>query len=154
MRFTVIAKEDCDIENAKQLELIINNHSLDDSISRIIKERIDSFELDTDMYYHRVNKEPHELIAFIPDNVFDLITERTIDYHKPKTLTIGTPTGANNVYEALFDNMTIKQDIYSQKSIYPIKMMHEPYTEPMLFKEEIKENHPYGWYRKFEKKRF
>ena len=47
MKYSIKPKNDSDKENAKQLELIMNNKlATYDDISEIIKEKVDSFEFD------------------------------------------------------------------------------------------------------------
>ena len=125
MKYSIKQKNDSDKENAKQLELIMNHKLAQyNDISEIIKEKVDSFEF---------------------------------DYHRGISIQSINPMGIMNavmpaVIGGLNHNIIIADDIELAKKMKEPGLIQFDCWEN--HKEFLKENHPYGWYRKFEKKRF
>ena len=178
MKYSIKPKNDSDKENAKQLELIMN-HKLAtyDDISEIIKERVDNFEFRKPCiirgYELLISKTESKIISFdqsvnnyIIEQLDDSETNNWIkdltEFGMAASYVTSTPRGIHiqsinpmamhavmpAVIGGLNHNIVIADDIELAKK------MKEP--ELILFQEQKqpKENHPYGWYRKFEKKRF
>ena len=146
-----------------------------DDISKIIKERVDNFELKDNALEERlsieeINKMLHDLIEF--EMTASYITSinngkgfciQSID---PMDMCAVMPTsiyGYNNKVIVIDEielakmrepSFSINRNLYYPRS-YASKDNMELVDE-ILFQEDKqpKENHPHGWYRKFEKKRY
>ena len=130
MKYSIKPKNDSDKENAKQLELIMN-HKLAtyDDISEIIKERVDNFEL--------------------KDNILEeqLTMESIMKFEKE---CLSEP-------EVLLEEMhKFSEDYINNYLGKNVKIFRNERELIKINQEEKKpkENHPHGWYRKFDKKRF
>lgn len=124
MKFTVNAKKESDTKYAKQLETIINSKFDDSIINDILK--------DISM------NETHAIY-----------------------ITVDTPMGAHIKLNDMYAFIPILEyDDSRHKAIMASDAEIEQLKEPELMKFDIpeiettKENHPHGWYRKFEKKRY
>ena len=145
----------------------------EDEITSIIKERIDNFELKNDippeerLSIEAINEMLHDLTEFgmaagyitsinngkgfciksipiigfgeLPYGFESAIRAATID--DPIEILCGTE---HQIIEAIREQVGFRNE-FEILNRYDIE-------KPMLL--ESKENHPYGWYRKFEKKRF
>ena len=138
MKYSIKPKNDSDKENAKQLELIMN-HKLAtyDDISEIIKERVDNFELKDNILEERLSMQ--SLIKFEEECLFK--EEISID-------------DINKFSKYYVDNF-LGKDVKIFKK-HKVSKDTPQIIDAIIFQEEKqpKENHPYGWYRKFDKKRF
>ena len=138
MKYSIKPKNDSDKENAKQLELIMN-HKLAtyDDISEVIKERVDNFEFD-DNRGIRIQPIMYAVIpAVIGGLNHNIMVANDIELAKMREPSFSI--NSNPFYPKSYaskDTVEIIDAILFQKQKQP------------------KENHPYGWYRKFEKKRF
>ena len=99
-----------------------------DEISSIIKERIDNFELNVDTVMN--NSRPTLCIVGTDDYMY-LRLQAAVEAATAGEWPIEICTTSQQMKEVLSEQL---------------------YIDEMVFAE--KENHPYGWYRKFEKKRF
>ena len=180
MKYSIKPKNDSDKENAKQLEFIMNNKfATYDDISEIIKERVDKFELKRpciiDGHEALISKTESEIISF-DQSINDFIIKQLNDSETNnwiKDLTefgmaasyiTSTPRGISiqsinpmdmhavmpSVIGGLNHNIIIADDIELAK------MKEQELIKFDFWKEQKqpKENHPYGWYRKFDKKRY
>ena len=180
MKYSIKPKNDSDKENAKQLELIMN-HKLAtyDDISEVIKELVDNFEFRKPCIIQGhealISKTESEIISF-DQSINDLIIEqlddddsKTNNWIKDLTefgmaashITTCTPRGISiqsinpmtmhavmpSVIGGLNHNIMIADDIGIKEQEL---IQFDCYKE----QKQPKENHPYGWYRKFDKKRF
>ena len=154
MKYSIKPKNDSDKENEKQLELIINNKLAQyDNISEVIKEQVDNFELKRpciiDGHEELISKTESEIISF--DQSFNdfIIEQRGIHIQSINPMGIHAVMPA--VIGGLNHNIMIIDDIELAK-----KMKEPELIQFDCWKEEKKpkDNHPYGWYRKFDKKRF
>ena len=142
MKYSIKSKNDLDKENAKQLELIMNNKlATYDDIPEVIKEQIDNFEFDDHRGIHIQSINPMDMHAVIPA-VIDGLNHNIMvadDIELAKMREPSFSINSNPFYPKSYaskDTVEIIDAILFQKQKQP------------------KENHPYGWYRKFEKKRF
>ena len=142
MKYSIKSKNDLDKENAKQLELIMNNKlATYDDISETIKEQIDNFEFDDHRGIHIQSINPMAMHAVIPAVIGRLNHNIMVadDIELAKMREPSFSINSNPFYPKSYaskDTVEIIDAILFQKQKQP------------------KENHPYGWYRKFEKKRF
>ena len=113
----------------------MNKSATYDDISEIIKERVDNFEFKDNILEERLTLK--SLIEFERKCLSE--EEISID-------------DINKFSKYYVDNF-LGKDVKIFKKYKALKDTTE-LIEPILFKEEIKENHPHGWYRKFEKKRY
>lgn len=143
MKYSIKPKNDSDKENAKQLELIMN-HKLAtyDDISEIIKEQIDNFGFDD-----------HRGICIQSINPMDM--------HAGMMPAVISGLNHNIIVVDDIELAKMKEQSFSinRNPFYPRSYTSKNTMElvdAILFQEEKqpKENHPHGWYRKFEKKRF
>ena len=119
MKYSIKPKNDSDKENAKQLELIMNDKlATYDDISEVIKEIVDNFGFDDHRGIHIQSINPMNMHAVMP-----------------------------SVIGGLNHNIMIADDIGMKE---PELIQFDCCKE----QKQQKENHPYGWYRKFDKKRF
>ena len=174
MKYSIKPKNDSDKENAKQLELIMNNKlATYDDISEVIKEQIDSFEFRKpciiDGHEALISKTESEIISFdqsVNDYIIEQLNEsETNNWIKDLTefgmaeryITTCTPRGIRiqsimhavmpAVIGGLNHNIMIAAHVEMKE---PELIQFDCWKE----QKEPKENHPYGWYRKFEKKRY
>lgn len=176
MRYIVKNIQDSDKENAQQLELILNNKSATyDDISEVIKKRIDNFELkdskiEEQLSEEAINEMLHDLTEFgmAPGYITSINNGKGICIKSINP--IGMRAAMPAVIGGLNHSVVIEDDIELTKMkepsfpanrnpYYPRKYASKDTMEiidAILFQEEKqpKENHPHGWYRKFEKKRF
>lgn len=158
MKYSIKPKNDSDKENAKQLELIMNNKSATyDDISEIIKERVDNFELKDDIQEERLSMEAinnmlHDLTEFGMTASYV-----TLNDNKRGICIQSIPMDICAVMQASI----MKEPTFPANSnqYYPRKYASKDtpqIIDAILFQEEKqpKENHPHGWYRKFDKKRY
>ena len=172
LKYSIKPTNDSDKENARQLELIMNNKKAAyDDISEVIKERVDNFEFRKPCiirgYELLISKTESKIISF-DQRVNDEISKKILEsgLHKSIESLMEFGIAAEHI---LYDDI---RGICIQ-SINPMGM----YTavigglnhniiitddieikEPELIKfeeqKQPKENHPHGWYRKFDKKRY
>ena len=121
-----------------------------DDISEIIKERVDRFELKDNVIEERlsteaINKMLHDLTEF------GMTTSYVTSINNGKGICIQSinPMGMHavmmpSVIGGLNHNIMIADDIE----------IKEPELIQFQEQKQPKENHPHGWYRKFEKKRY
>ena len=179
MKYSIKPTNDSDKENAKQLELIMNHKAATyDDISEVIKERVDNFEFKIPCIINgheaSISETESEIISF-DQSINDLIIEQ-LDNDDSKTnnwikdltefcmaeryITTCTPRGIRiqpimhavrpAVIGGLNHNIVIADDIKLAKIKEPELIQFDCWKE----QKQPKENHPYGWYRKFDKKRF
>lgn len=142
MKYSIKPKNDSDKENAKQLELIMNHKfATYDDISEVIKEQIDSFGFDDHRGICIQSINPMDMHAVIPAVIGGLNHNIIVvdDIELAKMREPSFPANRNTYYPRS----------YASKNTMEL-------VDAILFQEEKqpKENHPHGWYRKFEKKRF
>lgn len=143
MKYIIKNIKDSDKENAQQLELILNNKaSTNNEIASIIKERVDNFELNPDI---DCKKHSRSRIAIVGCRAmpygFEAAIRAAIGIEHPVEIVCGTE---HQMIEAMREQVEFRNE-FEILNRYNIE-------NPILL--ESKENHPYGWYRKFEKKRF
>ena len=141
MKYSIKPKNDSDKENAKQLELIMN-HKLAtyDDISEVIKERVDNFEFDDQRGISIQSINQMAMHAVMPSVISGLNHNIIIadDIELAKMREPSFSINRNPFYPRSYaskDTVEIINAILFQKQKQP------------------KENHPHGWYRKFDKKR-
>ena len=142
MKYSIKPKNDSDKENAKQLELIMNHKAATyDDISEVIKERVDNFEFDDQRGISIQSINPMDMYAVIPVVIgglnHNIIVANDIELAKMREPSFSI--NSNPFYPKSYaskDTVEIIDAILFQKQKQP------------------KDNHPHGWYRKFEKKRF
>lgn len=156
MKYSIKPKNDSDKENAKQLELIMN-HKLAtyDDISEIIKERVDNFELKDNTLEERLSIEAiNEMLHDLTE--FGMTTSYVTSINNGKGISIQliNPMAMHavmpSVIGGLNHNIIIADDIELAKMKEPGLIQFDCCKE----EKKPKENHPHGWYRKFDKKRF
>ena len=138
MKYSIKPKNDSNKENAKQLELIMNHKSATyDDISEVIKEQVDNFELKYNIIEERLSMQ--SLIKFEEECLFK--EKISID-------------DINKFSKYYVDNF-LGKDVKIFKK-HKISKDTPQIIDAIIFQEEKqpKKNHPHGWYRKFEKKRF
>ncbi len=153
MKYSIKPKNDSDKENARQLELIMNHKSATyDDISEVIKERVDRFNSENDIQEERLSMEAinemlHDLTEFgmtvsyvtLNDNKRGIcIQSIPMDMH---AVMMPSVIGGLNHNIMIVDDIEIKEPELIQFDYW--KEQKQP-----------KDNHPYGWYRKFDKKRY
>ncbi len=138
MKYSIKPKNDSDKENAQQLELIMNHKSATyDDISEVIKEQVDNFELKYNIIEERLSMQ--SLIKFEEECLFK--EKISID-------------DINKFSKYYVDNF-LGKDVKIFKK-HKVSKDTPQIIDEIIFQEEKqpKENHPHGWYRKFEKKRY
>jgi len=179
LKYSIKPKNDSDKENAKQLELIMNHKfATYDDISEVIKERVDNFRFKRpciiDGHEVLISKTESEIISF-DQSVNDFIIKQLDDSETNNWIKDLTEFGMAASHVSYNNNRGI-----SIKSINPMNMHavmmpsvigglnHNimiaddiEIKEPELIQfdcwkeqKQPKENHPHGWYRKFDKKRY
>lgn len=156
MKYSIKPKNDSDKENAKQLELIINNKlATYDDISEIIKEQIDSFEFRKpciiDGHEALISKTESEIISF-DQAINDYIIEQLNDDETNNWIKDLTEFGMAERYITTCTPRGISiQSIntFGMNAVMPAVIGGLNHNIMI-----VKENHPHGWYRKFDKKRF
>ena len=138
MKYSIKPKNDSDKENAKQLELIMNHKAATyDDISEVIKERVDNFEFD-DQRGIRIQPIMHAVMPVVIGGLnHNIVIADDIKLAKMREPSFSI--NSNPFYPKSYaskDTVEIIDAILFQKQKQP------------------KDNHPHGWYRKFEKKRF
>ena len=142
MKYSIKPTNDSDKENAKQLELIMN-HKLAtyDDISEVIKERVDNFEFDDQRGISIQSINQMAMHAVIPAVIgglnHNIIVADDIELAKMREPSFSI--NRNPFYPRSYaskDTIELVDAILFQKQKQP------------------KENHPHGWYRKFDKKRY
>lgn len=113
----------------------------EDEISSIIKEKVDNFELNVDIDCQKHSRPRIEIVGCgaMPYGLEAAIRAATID--DPIEILCGTE---HQIIEAIREQVGFRSE-FEILNRYDIE-------DPILL--ESKENHQYGWYRKFEKKRF
>ena len=178
MKYSIKPKNDSDKENAKQLELIMNNKlATYDDISEVIKEQIDSFEFRKpciiDGHEALISKTESEIISFdqsVNDYIIEQLNEsETNNWIKDLTefgmaeryITTCTPRGIHIKSINPMGMHAVMLAVIGGLNHNIIIADHVEMKEPELIQfdcwkeqKEPKENHPYGWYRKFDKKRY
>ena len=138
MKYSIKPKNDSDKENARQLELIMN-HKLAtyDDISEVIKERVDNFELKDNILEKQLSMQ--SLIKFEEEYLFK------------EKISIDDINKFSKYYVDNFLGKDVKIFKKHKVSKDTPQIIHE-----IIFQEEKqpKDNHPHGWYRKFDKKRY
>ena len=176
MKYSIKPKNDSDKENAKQLELIMNNKfETYDDISEIRKELVDNFEFKIpciiDGHEELISKTESEIINFdqiVNDEISKQILESGL--HKSIESLMEFDIAAEHIS---YDRGICIQSInpmdmrvatpasfsINRNPFYPRSYESRDTVEiidAILFKKDKqpKENHPHGWYRKFDKKRY
>ena len=180
MKYSIKPTNDLDKENARQLELIMN-HKFEtyDYISEIRKERVDNFGFKrpciVDGHEELISETESEIINF-DQIVNDEISKKILESGLHKSIESLMEFGIAVEHISYDDNRGICIQSINPMDMHAVMMPsvisgllnhnimiadHVEMKEPELIqfdcrKEEKqpKENHPYGWYRKFEKKRF
>ncbi len=112
-----------------------------DEISSIIKERIDNFELNVDINCEK-HSRPRIAIVGCGAMLHGIeVAIKSAIFEHPVEIVCGTE---HQMIEAMREQVGFRNE-FEILNRYDIE-------NPILL--ESKENHPYGWYRKFEKKRF
>ena len=178
MKYSIKPTNDSDKENARQLELIMNNKKATyDDISEVIKEQVDNFEFRKPCiirgYELLISKTESKIISF-DQSVNDYIIEQLDDSETNNWIKNLTELGMaashvsydNNrgiciqsinpmgmftavmpaVIGGLNHNIIIADDIGIKEPEVILDFLEE--------QKQPKENHPHGWYRKFDKKRY
>ena len=179
MKYSIKPKNDSDKENARQLELIMNHKLVTyDDISEIIKERVDNFEFRKPCiirgYELLISKTESKIISF-DQSVNNYIIEQLDDSETHKWIKDLTEFGMAASHISYDDNRGICIQSINPMGMHAVMMpsvicglnhniiiaddieIKEPELIQFDFLEEKKqpkENHPHGWYRKFDKKRF
>ena len=178
MKYSIKPTNDSDKENARQLELIMNHKfATCDDISEVIKEKVDNFEFKIPCiingHEELISETESEIISF-DKIVNDYIIEQLDDSETNKWIKDLTEFGMAASHVSYDDNRGI-----SIQSINPMDMctvmmpsvicglnhniiiaddigIKEPEVIFDFLEEQKqpKENHPHGWYRKFDKKRY
>lgn len=150
MKYSIKPKNDSDKENAKQLELIMNHKfATYDDISEVIKERVDNFGFKDYIQEERlstgaINEMLHNLTEF------GMTARYITSINNGKGISIQSinPMAMHavmpSVIGGLNHNIIIADDI----------KIKEPELIQFQEQKQPKENHPHGWYRKFDKKRY
>lgn len=156
MKYSIKPKNDSDKENAKQLELIMN-HKLAtyDDISEVIKERVDNFEFKRpciiDGHEALISKTESEIISF-DQSINDYIIKQLNDDETNNWIKDLTEFGMAERYITTCTPRGISiQSIntFGMNAVMPAVIGGLNHNIMI-----VKENHPHGWYRKFDKKRF
>ena len=176
MKYSIKPKNDSDKENARQLELIMN-HKLAtyDDISEVIKERVDNFGFKrlciVDCHEALISETESEIISF-DQIVNDEISKQILESGLHKSIESLMEFGIAAEHISYDDNRGICIKSINPMDMHAVMMpsvigglnhnimiaddieIKEP--ELILFQEQKqpKENHPHGWYRKFDKKRY
>lgn len=179
MKYSIKPKNDSDKENARQLELIMNHKfATYDDISEVIKEQVDNFEFKIPCiingHEELISETESEIISF-DQSVNDYIIEQLDDSETNKSIESLTELGmaANRIFTNELKGIHIQRvDPMSMSMSYaefPAVIHENPFylrnyaskdtveiIDAILFQEQKqpKDNHPHGWYRKFEKKRY
>ena len=193
MKYSIKPTNDSDKENARQLELIMNNKfETYDDISEIRKERVDNFGFKklciVDCHEELISETESEIINFdqiVNDEISKKILESGlhksiesltefgmaashVSYNNNRGISIKSINPMNmhavmmpSVIGGLNHNIMIVDDIEIKEpdfenGYFPINNINIEFADAILFEEQKqpKENHPHGWYRKFEKKRY
>ena len=178
MKYSIKPKNDSDKENARQLELIMN-HKLAtyDDISEVIKERVDNFGFKRpciiDCHEALISKTESEIISF-DQIVNDEISKQILESGLHKSIESLMEFGIAAEHISYDDNRGICIQSINPMAMHAVMpsvicgLNHNiiiaddiGIKEPELIQfdcwkeqKQPKENHPHGWYRKFEKKRF
>ena len=175
MKYSIKPKNYSDKENARQLELIMNHKfATYDDISEVIRERVDNFEFRKPCiirgYELLISKTESEIISF-DQSVNDYIIKQLDDSETNNLIKDLTEFGMAASHVSYNDNRGI-----CIQSINPMDMhavmpavigglnhnimiaddieIKEPELIQFQEQKQPKENHPHGWYRKFDKKRY
>lgn len=176
MKYSIKPTNDSDRENARQLELIMN-HKLAtyDDISEVIKERVDNFEFKIPCiingHEELISETESEIISF-DQIVNDEISKQILESGLHKSIESLMEFGIAAEHISYDDIRGICIQSINPMAMHAVMMpsvicglnyniiiaddieIKEP--ELILFQKQKqqKENHPHGWYRKFDKKRF
>ena len=178
MKYSIKPKNDSDKENARQLELIMNHKfATYDDISEVIKERVDNFEFRKPCiirgYELLISKTESKIISF-DQSVNNYIIEQLDDSETNKwikdLIELGmaashvsyddirgiciqsiNPTDMHAVMPAVICGLNHNIIITDDIGIKEPEVIQFDFSEE---KKQPKENHPHGWYRKFDKKRY
>lgn len=178
MKYSIKPKNDSNKENAKQLELIMNHKSATyDDISEVIKEQVYKFELKRqciiDVYEALISETELEIISF-DQSINDFIIEQLNDSEIHNWIKDLTEFGMTASYITTYTPRGIHIQSINPMGMHAVMpaviggLNHNimiadnvEMKEPGLIQfdcwkeqKQPKENHPYGWYRKFEKKRY
>ena len=178
MKYSIKPKNDSDKENARQLELIMNHKfATYDDISEVIKERVDNFEFRKPCiirgYELLISKTESKIISF-DQSVNNYIIEQLDDSETNKWIKDLIELGMAASHISYDDNRGICIQSINPMDMHAVIMpsdigglnhniiitddigIKEPEVIFDFFEEQRqpKENHPHGWYRKFDKKRF
>ena len=178
MKYSIKPTNDSDKENAKQLELIMNNKAAAyDDISEVIKEQVDNFEFRKPCiirgYELLISKTESKIISF-DQSVNNYIIEQLDDSETHKWIKDLTEFGIAAEHISYDDNRGICIQSINPMGMNAVIMpsaigglnhniiiaddieIKEPEVIFDFLKEQKqpKENHPHGWYRKFDKKRY
>ena len=178
MKYSIKTTNDSDKENAKQLELIMNHKfATYDDISEVIKERVDNFEFRKPCiirgYELLISKTESKIISF-DQSVNNYIIEQLDDSETNKWIKDLIELGMAASHVSYDDNRGICIQSINPMDMHAVIMpsaicglnhniiitddigIKEPEVifDFLEEKKQPKENHPHGWYRKFDKKRF
>ena len=138
----------------------MNKSALYDDISEVIKERVDNFELKDNALEERLSTEA------INEMLHD-VTEFGMNASYITSINNGKGFSIKSIN--LIDMCTAMPESIMREPSFPINVVpfyQRSYAsrdtmeliDAILFQEEKqkkpKDNHPHGWYRKFEKKRY
>ena len=175
MKYSIKPTNDSDKENARQLELIMNHKAAYDDISEVIKEQIDNFEFRKPCiirgYELLISKTESKIISF-DQSVNNYIIEQLDDSETHKWIKDLTEFGMAASHISYDDNRGICIQSINPMGMHAVMMpsvicglnhniiiaddieIKEPELIQFEEQKQPKENHPHGWYRKFEKKRY
>ena len=177
MKYSIKPKNDSDKENARQLELIMNHKAATyDDISEVIKEIVDNFEFKRPCiiggHEELISKTESEIISF-DQSVNDYIIKQLDDSEinkwikdltelgmaasyittcTPRGISIQSinPMGMHAVMPAVIGGLNHNIMIADDIEVKEPEVIFDFFEE----QRQPKENHPHGWYRKFDKKRY
>ena len=179
MKYSIKPTNDSDKENARQLELIMNHKfATYDDISEVRKERVDNFGFKrpciVDVHEALISETESEIINF-DQIVNDEISKKILESGLHKSIESLMEFGIAAEHISYDDNRGICIQSINPMGMCTVMMpsvicglnhniiitddigIKEPEVIQFdFFKEQKqpKENHPHGWYRKFDKKRY
>ena len=178
MKYSIKPTNDSDKENARQLELIMNHKAAAyDDISEVIKERVDNFEFRKPCiirgYELLISKTESKIISF-DQSVNNYIIEQLDDSETNKWIKDLIELGMAASHVSYDDNRGICIQSINPMGMHAVIMPSaigglnhniiitddiEVKEPEVIFdfleeKKQPKDNHPHGWYRKFDKKRY
>ena len=132
----------------------MNNQALYDDISEVIKERVDNFELKDNVIEELLSAEAiNEMLHDLTE--FGMTATYISSYDNNRGFSIQLiPADMHTAMPASIYGCNNKIIVVDEIEL--AKMKEPELIQFDCWKEEKqpKENHPHGWYRKFEKKRY